>query len=153
LNCLHNLLSQKQSVNGDLTRTRHVDAEPRGVKVSVADILKRLAGERADVLKIDCERRGVTTKRDMAFTVTRFAPAWRVARRAHALESFIVLEYACQTGTAVQRELASTIEMMLDDPRMRAQLGRSAIETARSRFSPVAAVQCLEDWYRQTASK
>lgn len=31
------------------------DADARGVKVSVADILKQLAGERIDVLKIDCE--------------------------------------------------------------------------------------------------
>lgn len=45
--------------------------------------------------------------------------------------------------------LASAIETMLDDPRMRARLGRSAIETARSRFSPAAAVKCLEDWYRE----
>ncbi len=45
--------------------------------------------------------------------------------------------------------LARTIEMMLDDPQMRTRLGRSAIEIAGSRFSPAAAVRCLEDWYRE----
>jgi glycosyltransferase involved in cell wall biosynthesis len=44
--------------------------------------------------------------------------------------------------------LANTIGLMLDDPCMRARLGRAAIETARSRFSPAVAVRCLEDWYR-----
>jgi glycosyltransferase involved in cell wall biosynthesis len=45
--------------------------------------------------------------------------------------------------------LATTIALMLDDPCMRARLGRSAMEAARTRFSPAAAVQCLEDWYRK----
>jgi len=44
--------------------------------------------------------------------------------------------------------LANTIELMLDDPCMRARLGSAAIESARSRFNPAVAVRCLEDWYR-----
>jgi glycosyltransferase involved in cell wall biosynthesis len=45
--------------------------------------------------------------------------------------------------------LARAVGQLLDDPCMRARLGRSAMETARSRFSPAAAVQCLENWYRE----
>ena len=44
--------------------------------------------------------------------------------------------------------LARAIGEMLDDPCTRTRLGRSAIEAARSRFTPAAAVQCLENWYR-----
>jgi len=45
--------------------------------------------------------------------------------------------------------LAHTIEALIDDPCKRAKLGRSAIEAARSRFSPAAAVKSLEEWYRE----
>src|SRR5271163_1082887 len=44
--------------------------------------------------------------------------------------------------------LARAIGEMLDDPCICTRLGRSAIEAARSRFTPAAAVQCLENWYR-----